>query len=107
MDSSQRKITFSGIITSVQPRSNVWRYRLDNRTHSMQGYNLFLNGEADGEERKFVIAISEKQQEKFRFHIGDEIKGTGWTKLYPKWEYADYYRTGGLRKLSSRIPGFR
>lgn len=27
------KIVFQGIIRSVQPRSNVWRYRLDNRTH--------------------------------------------------------------------------
>lgn len=39
------------------------------------------------------------QQEKYKFHIGDEIKGTGWTKKYPEWEYADYYRTGALKKL--------
>ena len=43
----QRKVSFQGIIKSVQPRSNVWRYRLDNRTHSMTGYNLFLTGIAD------------------------------------------------------------
>ena len=49
------------------------------------GYNLFLSGIADGEERDFAIAISEKQQEKYKFHIGDEIKGTGWTKKYPEW----------------------
>ena len=77
-EQEQRKISFQGIIKSVQPRSNVWRYRLDNRTHSMTGYNLFLTGIADGEERDFAIAISEKQQEKYKFHIGDEIKGTGW-----------------------------
>ena len=65
----------------------------------MTGYNIFLTGIADGEERDFVIAISEKQQEKYKFHIGDEIKGTGWTKKYPEWEYADYYRTGALKKL--------
>jgi len=46
--STQEKIEFSGIIRSVQPRSNVWRYRLDNRTHSMTGYNLFLTGTAAG-----------------------------------------------------------
>ena len=77
-EQEQRKIAFQGIIKSVQPRSNVWRYRLDNRTHSMTGYNLFLTGIADGEERDFAIAISEKQQEKYKFHIGDERKGTGW-----------------------------
>ena len=42
---------------------------LDNRTHSMTGYNIFLTGIADGEERDFVIAISEKQQEKYKFLI--------------------------------------
>ena len=72
----QYKIEFSGIILSVQPRSNVWRYRLDNRTHSMTGYNIFLSGIAEGDERDFAIAISEKQQQKLRFHIGDEIRGT-------------------------------
>ena len=43
---NQDKISFSGVILSVQPRSNVWRYRLDNRTHSMTGYNIFLKGTA-------------------------------------------------------------
>lgn len=100
-DKDQRKISYEGTVISVQPRSNVWRYRLDNRTHSHTGYNIFLTGIADGEEREFVIAISEKQQEKHRFHIGDVIKGTGWTKMYPELEYADYYRAGGLKKLSA------
>lgn len=94
------KITFQGVIRSVQPRSNVWRYRLDNRTHSLTGYNLFLTGVSNGVEGDFSIAISEKQQEKLRAHIGDEIKGTAWTKKYPEWEYADYYRAGALKKLT-------
>lgn len=100
MDDTPRKMCFRGIIKSVQPRSNVWRYRLDNRTHSHTGYNVFLTGEADGEEREYVIAISEKQQEKYRFRIGDEITGTGWTKKYPDCEYADYYRIGSLKKIA-------
>lgn len=95
------KITFQGVIRSVQPRSNVWRYRLDNRTHSLTGYNLFLTGVSNGVEGDFSIAISEKQQEKLRAHIGDEIKGTAWTKKYPEWEYADYYRAGALKKLTA------
>ena len=72
----QEKIKFSGMVRSVQPRSNVWRYRLDNRSHSMNGYNVFIKGVAEDEERNFAVAISEKQQEKWRFHIGDEISGT-------------------------------
>ena len=81
------KIAFQGVIRSVQPRSNVWRYRLDNRTHSMTGYNIFLTSVANNIEGDFSVAISEKQYEKLRCHIGDEIKGTAWTKKYPEWEY--------------------
>lgn len=99
----QQKIKFIGVVRSVQPRSNVWRYRLDNRNHSLTGYNVFLKGVAEDEERNFAIAISEKQQEKLRFHIGDEISGTAWTKKYPKWEYADYYRAGSLKKINATM----
>lgn len=59
---TRNKISFQGIILSVQPRSNVWRYRLDNRTHRMTGYNLFLKGVADGVECKYAVAVSEIQQ---------------------------------------------
>lgn len=93
------KIAFQGTVLSVQPRSNVWRYRLDNRTHSLTGYNIFLKGVAEDEEKKFTVAISEKQQMKLHCHIGDVISGTGWTKKYPDLEYADYYRAGALKKL--------
>lgn len=92
------KISFQGTVLSVQPRSNVWRYRLDNRTHSLTSYNIFLTGVVEGEEKKFVVAISEKQKVKLWCHIGDVISGTGWTKKYPDLEYADYYRAGALKK---------
>ncbi len=104
----QEKVGFSGIITSVQVRSTVWRYILDNRTHREIGYNIFLKGsvqgdsaleETPGKERDFSVAISEKQQQKLQFHIGDEIKGTAWTEMYPEMEYADYYRAGALKKI--------
>ena len=97
----QYKIEFQGQILSVQPRSNVWRYRLDNRTHSLTGFNLFLRGTAEGEDREFSVAISGLQQEKHQFRIGDTVEGTAWTKKYPKWEYADYYRAGSLKRLVS------
>jgi hypothetical protein len=92
------KIKWSGTIISIQPRTNVWRYRIDNRTHSHTGYNLFLDGIADGLPSQFAVAISEKQQQAIGFRIGDEASGTGWTKKYPQWEYADYYRAGALKR---------
>ena len=99
----QVKIAFSGIIRSVQPRSNVWRYRLDNRSHNVTGFNLFLTGTIDDESEPhtFVVAVSGTQQGKYHFHIGDKISGTAWTKKYAKWEFADYYRAGALKKIDA------
>lgn len=74
------KIEFQGEILSVQPRSNVWRYRLDNRTHSLTGFKLFLREIAEGDEKMFSAAISGAQQEKNQFRIGDRVKGTAWTE---------------------------
>lgn len=91
------KIGWNGTIMSIQPRTTVWRYRLDNRTHYHRGYNIFLDGEANGNKKQFSVAISEKQQIKLVFRIGDEVKGTAWTKMYVVSDYADYYRAGGLK----------
>ena len=33
MEASQTKVAWEGEVVSVQPRSTVWRYLLDNRTH--------------------------------------------------------------------------
>ena len=109
MDENQKKVQWWGKVVSVQPRSTVWRYLIDNRTHRECGYNVFLRGEArcDGvlfqhdsgsDKYDFCVAISEKQQSKIRIRIGDELKGTGWTKKYPEIEFADYYRVGGLMR---------
>lgn len=103
MRDGQEKIRFHGTVRAVQVRSDVWRYRLDNRTHSHRGYNVFLEGTAADEEGRFSVAISEKQQQRLQLRIGDEVSGTAWTKLYPKREYADYYRAGAL-KVFARNP---
>jgi hypothetical protein len=94
------KIEWRGTIISIQPRTRVWRYLTDNRTHYHLGYNLFLDGCADGTDGQFVVAISEKQQQTGVLRIGDEIQGTAWTKQYPEREYADYYRAGSLKRIS-------
>ena len=111
MDASQTKVTWEGEVVSVQPRSTVWRYLLDNRTHREIGYNVFVKGEAvgiddgaaiefagrSGSAYDFCVAVSEKQQEKLCFQIGDRAKGTAWTPLYPNAEFADLYRAGALK----------
>ncbi|MBS6396448.1 MAG: hypothetical protein KH452_04765 [Clostridiales bacterium] len=113
MDTSQMKICWQGEVISVQPRSTVWRYITDNRTHRECGFNIFLKGrvtDLDGNvvtlkstsgQYDFCIAISEKQEEKLQIRIGDVLKGSAWTKKYPEIEFADYYRAGALKKVTS------
>ena len=93
------KIKWKGRVRSIQPRTRVWRYVTDNRTHYHIGYNIFLAGESEEGLTEFCVAVSEKQQQKGGFQIGDTIQGTAWTKRYPKREYADYYRAGALKTL--------
>jgi len=100
MQEDSIKIEWRGTVVSIQPRTRVWRYLTDNRTHYHIGFNLFLEGCADDVDKPFVIAISEKQQQTGGFAIGDVIKGTAWTKLCPEREFADYYRAGALRRIS-------
>lgn len=103
MRSDPEKRTWSGTIVSIQPRTAVWRYKLDNRTHSHLGYNMFLDGEVNGLEGTFSVAISEKQQQKAYFCLGDKVKGTAWTKMYAATEYADYYRAGALKVVERAV----
>lgn len=94
------KMEWRGKIRSIQPRTTVWRYRLDNRTHYHNGYNVFYDGEADGEITQFSVAISEKQQQKYKFRIGDHVQGSAWTKMYEVSDYADFYRAGSMKILN-------
>ncbi len=93
------KVNWRGKVVSVQPRTRVWRYVTDNRTHYHLGYNLFLEGDGSDHGKQFAVAISEKQQIKGLFRIGDMLEGTAWTKKHEEREFADYYRAGSLKLL--------
>ncbi len=58
------RIRWQGQIESVQCRAWVWRYKTDNRTHHHLGFNLFVKGEADGREGRFIVAVSDTQHTK-------------------------------------------
>ncbi len=94
------KLSWQGIITAVQPRARVWRYKTDNRTHTLLGFNVWLDGELVGESTSFVVAISGMQQRKAQLAVGDVASGTGWNVQDPKREVADLYRAGDLKVVS-------
>ena len=98
-DNATSKVNWKGKIISIQPRTRVWRYLTDNRTHYHLGYNLFIEGHSCHTKKQFTVAISEKQQSKGLFRIDDVLEGTAWTKKYAEREYADYYRAGSLKLL--------
>lgn len=130
LEETSTKVTWHGTILSIQPRTRVWRYVTDNRTHYHLGYLLFITREAGDAQDKtelmpdiewvdksnddydddahgrdtgkpwFSVAISEKQLMTLRFRIGDRVQGTAWTPQYPEREFADFYRAGSMKTLA-------
>lgn len=98
-ENTSSKVNWQGKIVSIQPRTRVWRYLTDNRTHYHLGYNFFIEGHSSDSKKQFTVAISEKQQIKGLFRIGDVLEGTAWTKRYEEREFADYYKAGSLKLL--------
>jgi hypothetical protein len=98
-ENTSSKVNWQGEIVSIQPRTRVWRYLTDNRTHYHIGYNLFIAEHSSDSKNHFTVAISEKQQLKGLFQVGDILEGTAWTKMYEEREFADYYRAGSLKVL--------
>ncbi|MDD3744508.1 MAG: hypothetical protein PHX54_12860 [Lentimicrobiaceae bacterium] len=98
-ENTSSKVNWQGKIVSIQPRTRVWGYLTDNRTHYHLGYNLFIEGHSSDSKKQFTVAISEKQQLKGLFRIDDILEGTAWTKKYEEREFADYYRAGSLKLL--------
>ena len=98
-ENTSSKVNWQGKIVSIQPRTRVWRYLTDNRTHYYLGYNFFIEGHSSDSKKQFTVAISEKQQLKGVFRIDDMLEGSAWTKKYEEREFADYYRAGSLKLL--------
>jgi hypothetical protein len=100
MKPTTEKVRWQGTIKTVQSRARVWRYKTDNRTHYLLGFNLWVEGQIDGSLGSFIVAISGTQQRKLQFRIGDGASGTAWAVENPKREVAGYYRAGALKVRS-------
>ncbi len=104
-ESISEKVSWCGTVVSIQPRTRVWRYITHNRTHYHLGYNLFVEERWAQDSNAFTVAVSEKQQTKGAFRIGDTLQGTAWTPKFPNREFADYYRAGSLKALARAEQG--
>ena len=75
--SQPNKITWSGTITSVQPRIRLTR-SYDQRSHSYLGYNLRIDGTVgDDDRREFMVAVGKAAQDGGRM----ARFGRGYTRL--------------------------
>jgi hypothetical protein len=102
------KITFKGIILSVQPRIRLIR-SFDESSHNYLGYALFIRGliydptesdhqKVDGVVREFSVGIGKAAQQKHQFCVGDEITGECVPVADDRLEPVEYYKASKLKK---------
>ena len=92
------KISFKGIIISVQPRIRLIR-SFDERSHNYLGYSLFIRGWNDGTEREFSVGIGKAAQQKHQFYVGDEITGECLPVADERLEPVEFYKVSKLKKV--------
>ena len=92
------KISWHGVILSVQPRIRLTR-SFDQRSHSYLGYVLHLKGTVDGEAGEFMVAIGAGAHAKHQFQAGDEVSGEGVFVTDRHTETADLYKVSKLQVL--------
>ncbi|MDZ7698167.1 MAG: hypothetical protein U5R49_15025 [Deltaproteobacteria bacterium] len=92
------KITWSGKVTSVQPRIRLMR-SFDERSHSYLGYVLRMEGTIEDKPGEFEVAIGKAAQAKHRFRVGMEVSGLAVPIPDPRLETAGFYKASGLKVL--------
>jgi len=92
------KLEWSGTLLGVQPRIRLTR-SFDQRSHTYLGFVLLVDGELDGVQRQFLVAIGKAVQAKHQFSAGDRVLGKGVRVPDPRMETADLYKASGLKVL--------
>ncbi len=98
------KSTFTGQITSIQPRIRLTR-SFDEASHTYLGYVIKLTGTIDGEEKYFSIGIGKAAHAKHQFKVNDVISGECLPVQDPQLEPVDYYKVSKLKIISQGEPG--
>jgi hypothetical protein len=92
------KISFSGIVLSVQPRIRLLR-SFDEVSHQYSGYTLGIHGTLGTEERDFTVGVGKAAHAKLQFRVGDKVSGEGKPVANPGMETADLYKVSKLKIL--------
>ena len=99
------KLSFKGIITSIQPRIRLTR-SFDEASHTYLGYAIKIAGTIDNQEtissnqNIFSIGIGKAAQAKHQFKVNDIISGECLPVPDPDMEPVDYYKVSKLAKVA-------
>jgi hypothetical protein len=94
------KVSWTGTVVSVQPRIRLTR-SFDERWHTYLGYMLILDGEVDGGEGRFSVAIGKAAQQKHQFRVGQSVSGNAVPVADDRLEPVDFYRASKLKVLTA------
>lgn len=92
------RLAWMGQVLAVQPRIRLLR-SFDESQHRYLGFVLRIQGDIDGYECDFRIAIGNAAHAKHEFRSADEVEGKGVGVADPRMETADQYKVSGLKVL--------
>ena len=98
------KSTFTGQITSIQPRIRLTR-SFDEASHTYLGYAIKVTGIIDNQQTTFSIGIGKAAQAKFNLKVNDIISGECSPVPDPDMEPVDYYKVSKLAKVAEGEQG--
>ncbi len=101
-DAATRKVPWTGQIIALQPRIRLMR-SYDQRNHAYLGYALQLRGRVDGTEREFTVGIGKAAQQKYAFHVGDEVAGAAVPVADNQLDPVEFYKVSALKLVARAV----
>lgn len=94
-----KKILWSGVLTSVQPRIRLNR-SFDQRSHTYQGYVLRVRGSVGGEKREFLVGVGKGEHTRHQIKVGDTLRGEALPVVHPRLETVELYKVSKLKVVA-------
>ena len=96
------KISWNGVLISVQPRIRLSR-SFDQRSHTYLGYALRIRGNIGNEAQEFLIGVGEGAHAKHQFQAGDTISGDAVPVADSRLETVEFYKISNLKITARRV----